>query len=207
MMKKTSVFVLLCVFLLGSCNRKMSDVQWHKYAIETCCIPESISLEKPLEKGVDSIKWYLQFHTSKWSTITKTTDRERIEQIAQEHGESGVGFYAISPILPCVYGVHKIEVVGYNGEQETALSHLVILSSHSIEPFIRRGYKNPDLGMLTPFDLPLDRITNYDYTPFPRAGFEYPITCKRGDIEGRFDRLEMRVMLKDGKTLCADMSL
>lgn len=203
-MKKVSVFVLLCIFLLGSCNGKMSHVQWHKYAIETCCIPEGISLEKPLEKGVDTIMWYLQFHTSKWSTITKITDRERIEQIAQE---SGVGFYAISPILPCVYGVHKIEVVGYNGEQEVALSHLVILSSRSIEPFIRRGYKNPDLGMLTPFDLPLDRITNYDYMPFPSVGCEYSITCNRRDAEGLFDRLELRVVLKDGKVLRCDMPL
>lgn len=206
-MKKVSILIFSLTILLGACAKEKRDAEWHKYAIETCCIPEGISLKKVFGEDESKLTWYLQFHSLRKSTITKATNEELLDQIAKEHGEDGSGFYAISPTFPCVYGVQKIEVVGCNGGREASLSHLVTLSSLSIEPFIRRGYKNADSGMWTPFDLPLDRITNYDYMPFPNVGYEFTITCNRSDVEGKFDRLEIRVILKDGKVLHRDMLL
>ena len=43
--------------------------------------------------------------------------------------------------------------------------------------------------------------------PFPNVGYEFTITCNRSDVERKFDRLEIRVILKDGKVLHRDMPL
>lgn len=112
------------------------------------------------------------------------------------------------PFLPpCLYGVQKIEVAGYNKENETSLSHIIFLSSYSIEPFIQRGYKTDFHGIWTPIDLSLESITNYDYYPFPTKGREFLLSCDKNNIEGKFDRVVVRVTLKDGKTLRTDMPL
>ena len=48
---------------------------------------------------------------------------------------------------------------------------------------------------------------NYDYFPFPTEGHGFLLSCDKNNIEGKFDRVEVRVTLKEGKTLRTDMPL
>ena len=210
MKKLNTLTLLLSVVLLHACTPKTEcdKAKWHKYAIEAYYVPNYVYVAKA-ERSEDPSKlyWNLWFSRSEESSITEKTNKELFEKIAREHGETGVGFYAFPPMLPCLYGAQKIEVAGYNKENETSLSHIIFLSSYSIEPFIQRGYKTDFHGIWTPIDLSLESIINYDYFPFPMEGRGFLLSCDKSDVEGKFDRIKLRVVLKDGKTLRTDMPL
>ena len=210
MKKLNTLTLLLSVVLLHACTPKTEwdKAKWHKYAIEAYYVPNYVYVAKA-ERSEDPSKlyWNLWFSRSEESSITEKTNKELFEKIAREHGETGVGFYSFPPMLPCLYGVQKIEAEGYNKEVETSLSLVISLSSFTIEPFIQRGYKTDHNGIWTPINLSLESITNYDYYPFPTKGREFLLSCDKNNIEEKFDRVEVRVTLKDGKTLRTDMPL
>lgn len=68
-------------------------------------------------------------------------------------------------------------------------------------------YKTDFHGIWTPIDLSLESIINYDYFPFPTKGRGFLLSCDKNNIEEKFDRVEVRVTLKEGKTLRTDIPL
>ena len=107
MKKLNTLTLLLSVVLLHACTPKTEcdKAKWHKYAIEAYYVPNYVYVAKA-ERSEDPSKlyWNLWFSRSEESSITEKTNKELFEKIAREHGETGVGFYAFPPMLPCLYG-------------------------------------------------------------------------------------------------------
>ncbi len=208
-MKKINIFVSLffVVTLIFSCHKTeapgFNQVYWHKYAINQYCIPNKI-IVSPLEVKADNTKrfWDCQFGYLDDQCIKEDRNKVLFEKIAREHGETGQGFYDFPRYVSCLYQVEKIEVVGFHNDTETLLSPRFSYLYQSLELFIKSGYKEGSGDNWAKGNL--GEIGKIDFLDIDEG---LTISCPKGEIEGEFERLEMRVTLKDGKVIRSDMPI
>jgi len=139
------------------------------------------------------------------SYISLPKNKKEFTEVALEHGEDGSGFMTCIPLpmsTKLIYKMKKIQVFGVKGNDKTELSSKVEITYDSIEDFIRGGYKNPSGPLVKKEQKSLATLTPNDYLWIPTESI---LSCNGSEIKGKFDRVEVRVTLKDGKTLCTDM--
>ena len=177
------------------------------YAIDRYHIPTKCSLRALTnEQKEPELKWELLLGNEGGSEsyISLPKNKKEFTEVALEHGEDGSGFMTCIPLpmsAHLIYKLKKIQVFGVKGNDETELSSKVEITYDSIEDFIRGGYKGP---LVKKEQKSLATLTPNDYLWIP---MESILSCNGSEIKGKFDRVEVRVTLKDGKTLRTDMPL
>lgn len=208
-MKKINIFVSLffVVTLIFSCHKTeapgFNQVYWHKYAINQYCIPNEVRVSS-FNSKTDAIKlsWRCEFKSLDDQCIKEDRNKVLFEKIAQEHGETGKGFLDFYRYVSCLYQVEKIEVVGFHDDTETLLSPRFSYLYKSLELFIKSGYEEGRGDNWAKGNL--GEIGKIDFLDISRG---LTISCPKGEIEGKFDRIELRVVLKDGKVIRSDMPI
>lgn len=205
MKKITILTILLSIAFLQACapKYKWKEPDWHKYAINEYCIPSEVIISSLNSKTEDTkLLWHCTFKSPDELRIKKDRNKVLFEKIAREHGETGQGFYDFPRYVSCLYQVEKIEVVGFHNDTETLLSPRFSYLYQSLELFIKSGYKEGRGDNWAKGNL--GEIGKIDFLDIDEG---LTISCPKGEIEGEFERLEMRVTLKDGKVIRSDMPI
>ena len=205
MKKITILTILMAIAFLQACTPtyKWKEPNWHKYAINEYCIPNEVIISSINSKTDDTkLLWHCTFKSPDELRIKEDRNKEKFETIAREHGETGEGFYSYPRYVSCLYQVEKIEIVGFKGKSESLLSPQFSYWFYSIEGFIKSGYKRNKTNDIEEGNL--GAIGKMDF-----LDMEYGLTISypKSKMEDKFDRIELRVILKDGKVLHCDMPL
>ncbi len=204
MKKITILTILLSIAFLQACapKYKWKEPDWHKYAINEYCIPSEVIISSLNSKTDDTkLSWHCTFKSPDELRIKEDRNKELFEKIAREHGETGEGFYNYPRYVSCLYQVEKIEIVGFKGNTESVLSSQFSYWFLSIEGFIKSGYKDESNGIK---EGNLKEIGKIDFLDMEHG---LTISYPKDKMEGKFERLEMRVTLKDGKVIRSDIPM
>lgn len=214
-MKQLHCYTIAIVLLLGvvACNKTQPpgtrDPYHVPYAIDRYHIPTKCTIESfEIKEETTQLLWLLKFGNEGGSEsyISAVKNKELFTKIALEHGEDGSGFMTIMPIpLPhLLYGLELLQAIGIKGGEEVNLSQIVQIRYNSSEDFIRNGYEH--LSEVRPKEVQksLATLTPNDYLWIPTESI---LLCNGSEVKGKFDRIEVHVTLKDGKTLRSDIPL
>ena len=205
------VLLSLCIVACRDGYERGKTKPFHvPYAIDRYHIPTKCSLRALTnEQKEPELKWefLLGNEGGSESYISLPKNKKEFTEVALEHGEDGSGFMTCIPLpmsAKLIYKMKKIQVFGVKGNDETELTSQIEITYDSIEGFIRSGYKNLSGPFFKKERKSLAALTANDYLWIP---MESILSCNGSEIKGKFDRVEVRVTLKDGKTLRTDMPL
>ena len=205
------VLLSLCIVACRDGYERGKTKPFHvPYAIDRYHIPTKCSLRALTnEQKEPELKWefLLGNEGGSESYISLPKNKKEFTEVALEHGEDGSGFMTCIPLpmsTKLIYKMKKIQVFGVKGNDETELTSQIEITYDSIEGFIRSGYKNLSGPFFKKERKSLAALTANDYLWIP---MESILSCNGSEIKGKFDRVEVRVTLKDGKTLRTDMPL
>lgn len=206
-----AVLLALCIVACNKTQLIGKSKPFHvPYAIDRYHIPTKCSLRALTnEQKEPELKWefLLGNEGGSESYISLPKNKKEFTEVALEHGEDGSGFMTSVPLpmsTSLIYKLEKIQVFGVKGNNETELSSKVEITYDSIEDFIRGGYKNLSGPFVKKEQKSLAALTANDYLWIPTESI---LLCNGSEVKGKFDRVEVRVTLKDGKTLRTDMPL
>ena len=206
-----AVLLALCIVACNKTQLIGKSKPFHvPYAIDRYHIPTKCSLRALTnEQKEPELKWefLLGNEGGSESYISLPKNKKEFTEVALEHGEDGSGFMTSVPLpmsTSLIYKLEKIQVFGVKGNNETELSSKVEITYDSIEDFIRGGYKNLSGPFVKKEQKSLAALTANDYLWIPTKSI---LLCNGSEVKGKFDRVEVRVTLKDGKTLRTDMPL
>lgn len=206
-----AVLLALCIVACRDGYERGKTKPFHvPYAIDRYHIPTKCSLRVLTnEQKEPELKWefLLGNEGGSESYISLPKNKKEFTEVALEHGEDGSGFMTCIPLpmsTKLIYKMKKIQVFGVKGNDKTELTSKVEITYDSIEDFIRGGYKNPSGPLVKKEQKSLATLTPNDYLWIPTESI---LSCNGSEIKGKFDRVEVRVTLKDGKTLRTDMPL
>ncbi len=204
------VLLSLCIVACRDGYEKGKTKPYHvPYAIDRYHIPTKCTIESlETKEETTQLLWLLKFGNegSSESYISAVKNKELFTKIALEHGEDGSGFMTVMPLNlpPLFYGLESLQAIGIKGGEEVNLSQIVQIRYNSSEDFIHNGYKHISEVRLKEVQKSLATLTPNDYLWIPEESF---LLSNRSEVEGKFDRIELRVVLKDGKTLRANMPI
>lgn len=205
------VLLSLCIVACRDGYERGKTKPFHvPYAIDRYHIPTKCSLRALTnEQKEPELRWefLLGNEGGSESYISLPKNKKEFTEVALEHGEDGSGFMTCIPLpmsAKLIYKMKKIQVFGVKGNDETELTSQIEITYDSIEGFIRSGYKNLSGPFFKKERKSLAALTANDYLWIP---MESILSCNGSEIKGKFDRVEVRVTLKDGKTLRTDMPL
>ena len=206
-----AVLLALCIVACNKTQLIGKTKPYHvPYAIDRYHIPTKCSLRALTnEQKEPELKWefLLGNEGGSESYISLPKNKKEFTEVALEHGEDGSGFMTSVPLpmsTSLIYKLEKIQVFGVKGNNETELSSKVEITYDSIEDFIRGGYKNLSGPFAKKEKKSLATLTPNDYLWIPTESI---LLCNGSEVKGKFDQVEVRVTLKDGKTLRTDMPL
>lgn len=206
-----AVLLALCIVACRDGYERGKTKPYHiPYAITRYHIPTGCILRALTNESKDAtLKWelLLRHDGDSESYISYSKNKREFIEVALEHGEDGSGFMTSVPLpmsTSLIYKLEKIQVFGVKGNNETELSSKVEITYDSIEDFIRGGYKNLSGPFVKKEKKSLATLTPNDYLWIPTESI---LLCNGSEVKGKFDRVEVRVTLKDGKTLRTDMPL
>lgn len=206
-----AVLLALCIVACNKTQLIGKTKPFHvPYAIDRYHIPTKCSLRALTnEQKEPELRWefLLGNEGGSGSYISLPKNKKEFTEVALEHGEDGSGFMTCIPLpmsAKLIYKMKKIQVFGVKGNDETELTSQIEITYDSIEGFIRSGYKNLSGPFFKKERKSLAALTANDYLWIP---MESILSCNGSEIKGKFDRVEVRVTLKDGKTLRTDMPL
>ena len=205
------VLLSLCIVACRDGYERGKTKPFHvPYAIDRYHIPTKCSLRALTnEQKEPELRWefLLGNEGGSESYISLPKNKKEFTEVALEHGEDGSGFMTCIPLpmsAKLIYKMKKIQVFGVKGNDETELTSQIEITYDSIEGFIRSGYKNLSGPFFKKERKSLAALTANDYLWIPTESI---LSCNGSEIKGKFDRVEVRVTLKDGKTLRTDMPL
>ena len=206
-----AVLLALCIVACNKTQLIGKTKPFHvPYAIDRYHIPTKCSLRALTnEQKEPELKWefLLGNEGGSESYISLPKNKKEFTEVALEHGEDGSGFMTCIPLpmsTKLIYKMKKIQVFGVKGNDKTELTSKVEITYDSIEDFIRGGYKNLSGPFVKKEKKSLATLTPNDYLWIPTESI---LLCNGSEVKGKFDRVEVRVTLKDGKTLRTDMPL
>ncbi|MFC2269799.1 MAG: hypothetical protein ACFNJO_02365 [Porphyromonas endodontalis] len=206
-----AILLSLCIVACNKTQLIGKTKPFHvPYAIDRYHIPTKCSLRALTnEQKEPELRWefLLGNEGGSESYISLPKNKKEFTEVALEHGEDGSGFMTCIPLpmsAKLIYKMKKIQVFGVKGNDETELTSQIEITYDSIEGFIRSGYKNLSGPFFKKERKSLAALTANDYLWIP---MESILSCNGSEIKGKFDRVEVRVTLKDGKTLRTDMPL